>query len=151
MWIKDFFEATSSILYATCTSYPASLTVFLIFVIRSALFPSATRFYCKSSFRCAPFRSFRAIGAKPLLKMRKSSAPEKIIAQKCLHFQRKSKLAMVAIFFMKKTSIRNAHFQFSFMPAAKKWQITPICFSASVLAFFCQSIIQSFCMVALNV
>ena len=38
----------------------------------------------------------------------------------------KTKLAMVAIFFRKKTSIRKAHFQFSFMPAAKKWQITPI-------------------------
>ena len=25
-----------------------------------------------------------------------------------------------------KLAIRNAHFQFSFMPAAKKWQITPI-------------------------
>jgi len=32
----------------------------------------------------------------------------------------KSKLAMVAIFFRKKTSIRNAHFQFSFMPVGKK-------------------------------
>ena len=40
--------------------------------------------------------------------------------KKYLHFQRKTKLSMVAIFFRKKTSIRKAHFQFSFMPVGKK-------------------------------
>jgi len=70
---------------------------------------------------------------------------QRIIDQKYLHFQRKTKLSMVAIFFRKKTSIRKAHFQFSFMPTAKKWQITPILlFRFRCGIFYCLYFYNSF-------
>ncbi len=60
-------------------------------------------------------------------------------------FSGKSKLSMVAIFFRKKTSIRKAHFQFSFMPTAKKWQITPILlFRFRCGIFYCLYFYNSF-------